>query len=95
VARLEWAILDDGLAMAEANVLACAQAIHTIPDSLAHVLYYALGLNLEASKLEHREISVGSVTKRLPANSDPYSLVLRLLSEFKEGHFKALSDIVN
>jgi hypothetical protein len=37
--------LDECTFKVEAHMVACAQAIHSIPDTLAHVVYYGLALN--------------------------------------------------
>lgn len=53
-------------AQAEAHYVALLQCMHALADSLAHTLYFALGLNREFDKLlPDRDISILSVRDRL------------------------------
>lgn len=47
-----------------AHVHACVHSLHTIPDTMAHALYYGLALNI-GSTLKERQISAATVAKKL------------------------------
>jgi hypothetical protein len=47
-----------------AHVHACVHSLHTIPDTMAHALYYGLALNI-GSCLKERQISAATVAKKL------------------------------
>jgi hypothetical protein len=47
-----------------AHTIACVQSVHSIPDILAHVFYYSLGLNFK-NPMPERAISAVSVSKLL------------------------------
>ena len=51
---------------AEAHLIALLQGVHAIPDPLAHVIYFSLGLDrVPRVSLSDRDISIKSVFKRL------------------------------
>ena len=51
-------------------MLAAAQAVHAVGDSLAHVVYFGLGLNIPAKPFEERKVSLSSVIRKLENDSD-------------------------
>lgn len=57
--------LDLCLTQVSANIVACIQSMHSLADILAHVVYFALGLNNGANKLKEQNISIGSVADLL------------------------------
>ena len=85
----------------EAHVLACAQAIHATADILAHVVYFALGLNLGVGALKATQVDLGAVIKQLgrptpngePAWLTPVRVSLEVLESCVD--FKELADVVN
>jgi len=48
-----------------AHAVACVQSIHSIPDLLAHAIYFSLGLNLQPRPLRERKVSSTSVIEAL------------------------------
>jgi hypothetical protein len=84
----------------EAHVLACAQAIHATADILAHVVYFALGLNLGEKSLKDTQVDLGSVIKlleRRAPSGPPAWLALRASLEVLKSStaFGELADVVN
>lgn len=62
---------------ATAHITACVQSIHATADTLAHVVYFALGMNLDpAQYLEPRKVSIWSVRKKVAIGP-----IQRLLTE--------------
>ena len=57
--------LDLCLTQVSANIVACIQSMHSLADILAHVVYFALGLNNGSNKLKEQEIYIGSVARLL------------------------------
>lgn len=91
----EWATLDDCLMMVEANMIACAQSIHSILDPLAHVVYFALGKNLGPKPLKEYDINVHSVIAALAAQAPTHmEIKCKLETLIKESSFVVLNDIV-
>lgn len=80
----------------EAHVIACSQAIHSVADNLAHVAYFAFGVNLGTHKLNERDVSLQRVaevlSKHFPGSSEAV-LVLRRLH--CDPAFKVVEAFVN
>lgn len=92
----DWSDLNDCLMMVEAHMLACAQAIHSIPDTLAHVVYYALGLNLSPQHLSDRNISARTVRELLRKLVGPYTPVLNCIEVLlQNAPFQRINALVN
>lgn len=92
----KWNALDHYLMKVEANMIACAQAIHSIADNLAHVVHFALGLNFGPLALKERDISIHSVAAVLAARAPKYAEVEHSLRTFlAESSFATVSAIVN
>lgn len=84
------------LMMVEANAIACAQAIHSIADNLAHVVYFAMGMNLGARALRERDVTILRVIAELEANQPRYADVAKTLKTFlAEPSFIAVEAFVN
>lgn len=84
--------IDNALNQAAANVVACLQSLHCIPDTLSHALYYAVGLNMSAPLAPHR-ISTVTVKKAFAemANlSDVASLIGQITDNSTLKHLDAL-----
>jgi hypothetical protein len=81
---------------AVANIVACLQSLHATADTLAHVVYFGLGMDRDSStKLEERDVQIGRVTDKLRRVSDCASVV-QLLDELKDGpDYKYFAAIVN
>lgn len=80
---------------AGAYLVACIQSIHTLPDVLAHAIYYSLAINLTSQPIEEKLISASSVAKRLLTISDA-EVVRQLLVELSNGGaFPHLSALAN
>jgi len=67
----------------EAHMIACAQSIHSIPDTLAHVIYFALGLNLGPNSLKERSINARNIAATLTKLGPIYSEIRRPLCSLK------------
>ncbi|QLQ02290.1 MAG: hypothetical protein HZY77_04945 [Thiobacillus sp.] len=92
----ERATLDECLMMVEANMIACAQGIHSIPDSLAHVVYFALGQNLGPKPLKECDVSVRSIVTVLAASTPKHIEIEHILRGVADQpSFAALNAIVN
>lgn len=83
---------------AEAHVYACLQAMHAVADNLAHVVYYALGWNLQ-NRLPARNASLNSVIDRLRADeavTPSLHAILEPLDRLKsDPSFKLVADATN
>ena len=79
----------------EAHLLACVQSMHAIADTLSHVAYYSLGLNLESKPLLESNISARAVLNHISGRPDlgPVHLQLRALVE--EPGFLYLNALAN
>lgn len=66
-----------------ANIIGCLQSMHCVGDTLSHVTYYALGLNLRPEALAERSISIKSVIdllNKLDEFSDISSELTKIIS---------------
>lgn len=81
---------------AGAHSLAAVQSLHAIPDTLAHAVYYAAGLNLEAYALAESDISLPKVVGLL-RRSTTFSTLSAPLSKVQSGsawkHLAAVSNM--
>ncbi|MFG6439295.1 hypothetical protein [Roseateles sp. LKC17W] len=78
-----------------AHFIACIQSIHTLPDILAHAVYYSLGINLTTDAMEERSITAGSVTRLLATVADAVTIGLQLTQLTSSGLFRHLSALAN
>jgi hypothetical protein len=79
----------------EANVIACAQALHSLGDILAHVVYFAVGINLRAKSLAEDGISLNAVADKLLLEPE-FSEVAVCLDKLRgNNQFKTVMAIVN
>jgi hypothetical protein len=95
-----WANLHEGLLKVEAHMIACGQAVHSIPDALAHVAYYAAGLNPQtaASKRirNERAITLKNVMADLADGTGRFKAVgQRLMALAADPAYLALDATVN
>lgn len=77
-----------------AHVHACVQSLHTIPDIMAHGLYYGLALN-QPSPLGERAISAKSVTEKLAGDPSLHGLQNLLKLMYSSGNFEYLDALNN
>lgn len=92
----EWNTLDNCLMSVEANAIACAQAVHSIADNLAHVVYFALGMNLGSIALREHDVTIHRVTAELEENMPHCSDVANALNTLMmEPAFVAVEAFVN
>ncbi len=92
----EMSEIDLCLMQVEANVIACAQAIHSVADNLAHVVCFSLGLNLGANAIQERDINIHRVTDALTARVPRYLLLRDTLKALTDDPaFKAVEAFVN
>lgn len=96
---LYWLALDEGqeqfnefIYRVGAQVTACVQSLHAIPDILAHAVYFSIGLNLD-NPIPARDINADSVFKKLGRVPDAVEL-RRVLGSFKDAdaHLSALAN---
>lgn len=78
-----------------AYLVACIQSIHTLPDILAHAIYYSLAINLTEKPIKERDITATSVAKRLSEISDAEPVRLLLTELGTGGTFPHLSALAN
>jgi hypothetical protein len=53
------------LTRVSANIVACVQSMHSLGDILAHVVYFALCMNIGQSKLKEQDVSLSTVIRLL------------------------------
>jgi hypothetical protein len=80
-------------AHAAAHIVACLQSVHSLADILAHVIYIALGTNLDLTRkpLQERQIDATHVNDRLP----PGAIKLAFEGLVKHKDFVYLEACVN
>jgi len=78
-----------------AYFIACVQSIHTLPDILAHAIYFSLAINLTAKPIRERSITASSVAKRLSEIPDAEAVGLLLTELATGGAFPHLSALAN
>lgn len=90
-----WGELMHCLMKVEANLIACAQAVHALGDILAHAAYFAMGINLGPKALQEDKINLSSVEGL--ALSDPkFNDVGRKLQILRNDHgFIGIAALVN
>ena len=92
-ARMEF---DSCFMKVEAHVIACAQAIHALADNLAHVAYFALGVNSGHHALAESQVTLHRVTSVLDAHFRHCREVTDVLKALKaEPAFIAIDAFVN
>lgn len=77
-----------------AHVHACVHSLHTIPDIMAHALYYGLSLD-SRFPLNERSITAKSVAKILASNESLTTLSKLLQSIYVEGDFNYIDALNN
>jgi hypothetical protein len=90
--------IDNGLMKVEAHMMASAQAIHAVADTLAHVVYFALGLNFPQSWNERKVDleTIAKAVKGLQQGRPSYPTVSFALDTLRSNDsFKAVHAIVN
>ena len=91
-----WSDLDHCLMKVEAHMIACAQAVHSLADTLAHVVYYSLGLNSSPTELLEQVVSVDTVLEALATLSPARSAVAAPLASLRtDPAFVLVAAIVN
>lgn len=78
-----------------ANSVACVQSIHSIPDLLAHAIYFSLGMNLHPNAINERKVSSFNVIKFLQENSVYPSLGVALSQFSNHDDFKHIAALSN
>jgi hypothetical protein len=78
-----------------AHVIACIQSIHTLPDILAHAIYYSLALDVSSKQLEQSKITRASVSRLLRLHADGSELAEILTELATGGAFGHLSALAN
>ena len=80
----------------EAHVIACAQATHALADNLAHVAYFALGVNLSPHALGESQVTLHRVISVLAAHFRLCDAVTEVLRELTaESAFQSIDAFVN
>ncbi len=92
----EYSTLESELMKAEAHSIACAVAIHSIADNLAHVAYFALGLNLGPNPLRERDVTAKSVVQALRRSFRPDETAAQTIEHLlADQAFQTISAFVN
>lgn len=88
--------LDDCLMKVEAHMIACAQAIHSIADNLAYVVYYALGLNLPPHSIKVNAVTIRRIAQVLSEKEAPFTAIASPLQALlSEQSFATVDAMVN
>jgi hypothetical protein len=81
---------------AEAHMVACMQSMHALSDTLAHVVYFATGQNLDSKTYrEPKKVSIFSIRTALkldPTKAEIEDLITELI---EHSDYEYLADIVN
>lgn len=78
-----------------AHTIACIQAVHSLSDTLAHAMYYALGLNLQAEALRERDISTFNVKRLLDAHDEHQTFATALAALSDDDTFRHVAALAN
>jgi hypothetical protein len=78
-----------------AHTIACIQALHSLSDTLAHAMYYTLGLNLHAEALRERDISTFNVKRLLDAHDEHQTLATALAELSEDPTFRHVAALAN
>jgi hypothetical protein len=88
--------MDNCLMKVEANMIACSQAIHSIADNLAHVVYYALGLNLPPDSIKVKAVTIRRIAQLLSEKGGEFIAIANPLQALlTEPSFVAVDAMVN
>ena len=68
----------------EAHIIACTLAIHSLADNLAHVAYFALGINLKEHSLPEHQVTLDSVIKVVTLHDASAACVVASLARLRE-----------
>ena len=80
---------------AAAHVVACLQNLHCLADTLAHVVWYAYGLNRIPEPIEEHRVTISRVTTALKSK-ERYGGVRKALKELLgDSDFSYLDAVVN
>jgi hypothetical protein len=77
--------IDDCMVKVEAHMMACAQTIHAIGDTLAHLLYFSLGLGIH-NPMPSKKVDLINITKKLETlakDKIAYQQIFELLTEMQ------------
>ena len=89
------AVMNEVLTKVEANMIACAQSVHAIPDAMAHVVFFAAGLNLKPEPMPDRYVSLRTVFPLL-VKDKRFEGVAAIFEAMKaDAAWVALDEIVN
>jgi hypothetical protein len=83
------------LVRVEANILACAQALHSLEDILSHVVYFASGLNLSIKAIPEQNIRLSTVMSALDSDPSFKEVCERLHVLSSHPQFEVVNAIVN
>lgn len=78
-----------------AHIHACVHSLHTIPDTLAYALYYAMGLNLSSPIKNEKYIMASSVAEKLAKDSSLNKLRDLFESIYTGGDFTYINALNN
>lgn len=91
-----WDVLQDGLIKVEAHMIACAQSVHAVPDALAHIAFYAAGLNFAQKPLSEEKIPLKTLLATSALIAVGHGTVQQSLRELADDpSFAALEAVVN
>jgi len=86
----EWSDRDKHYLNIRANLSACLLSLHSISDTISHVVYYALGMNLEENALHEGAISIANIKTKL--KKLPYEELLSLLEQLDDDYLVAITN---
>jgi hypothetical protein len=77
-----------------AHVHSCVHSLHTIPDTMAHAIYYGLGLNLSLP-LKERKITAAAIARGLDSDGSLKRMGDLFRSIYASGEFTYLDALNN
>lgn len=84
---------EDARLQATAHITSCVQSMHSVADTLAHTVYFALGMNLaQATRLKPRLIGMARVIQLLPIGP-LHDLIKTLVEHDDFRYFSALNNL--
>ncbi|MBN4058118.1 hypothetical protein JYT55_00020 [Mariprofundus ferrooxydans] len=88
--KTERTHIDTNYLNIRASLSACLFSLHSISDTISHVVYYALGMNFEKEPINKECISILKVKNRLNVSQD--EKLLLLLEKFDDDYLTAITN---
>src|SRR4051794_32918958 len=90
----DWRQFELSRKRAEADFVACAESMNAIPDLIGHVIYFALGCNLDYRRLPPRRVSLASVLAGISTNAVCATLISKVHALTDHEDYRYLTDLV-